>query len=220
MTVEATPQGEAPKVSDKELNFRQLESKYERQLAQERSERERIARELDEIKKAKAMPIEEDDDDAEPYVDKKKLKKEQAKFGQQIKQETKADIQRAVQDAIQEERRNNWINNNPDFAKVMSEHAQDFYEKAPDLAETILQMPEGFERQKLVYHSIKRLGIDQPQQKQPSIQDKIDANRRSPFYQPTGISTPAGAPQGDFSEAGKKSAYEQMQKLKANLRLG
>lgn len=211
---------EQPKPSDKELNFRQLESKYEKIVAQERAEKERVTRELDEIKRIKTQHSDEEEDDAEPYVDKRKLKKEQAKFGQQIKQETKQDIQTAVQAAIYEERKKNWLDNNPDFYDVMQTHGQRFFEKAPHLAETILQMPEGFERQKLVYHNIKTLGIDRPEPKQSSIQEKIDSNRRSPFYQPSGMTSAPYAPTGDFSEAGKKSAWENVQKLKANLRLG
>ena len=57
-------------------------------------------------------------------------------------------------------------------------------------------------------------------QKEPSIQDKIDANRRSPFYQPSGIgSAPYAGPDGDFSAAGQKTAYDKMQELKSRLRI-
>ena len=78
-------------------------------------------------------------------------------------------------------------------------------------------MPEGFERQKLVYENIKALGIDQPEQKGPSIQDKVDANRRGPSYQPTGVGSAPFSSQGDFSAAGMKNAYAKMQELKNRL---
>jgi len=94
-----------------------------------------------------------------------------------------------------------------------------FYQHDKELADTILSMPEGFERQKLVFKSIKALGLHKPEVKQQSIQDKIDANKRSPYYQPSGIGTAPYASQGDFSDGGKKNAYQKMQELKNNLRI-
>ena len=79
-------------------------------------------------------------------------------------------------------------------------------------------MPEGFERQKLVYQNIKELGVDKPEQKQSTIQEKVDANRRSPFYQPTGVGTAPYATSGDFSQTGQKQAYAKMKELQARLR--
>jgi len=89
----------------------------------------------------------------------------------------------------------------------------------PELAESILEMPEGFERQKLVYKNIKALGIHKPAMKEPSIQEKVDANRRSPYYQPSGVSTAPYSQVGDFSNTGQKQAYEKMQQLKSQLRI-
>ncbi len=206
---------EAQKPSDKELNFRALEQKYQQQLAAERSERERLSRELEQKSR---IQVDDDDDDAEPYVDKKRLKKEQAKFGQQLKQETQSEIQNAVHSALKEERKQNWIKSNPDFYAVL-QHAEKFAQADPELAETILEMPEGFERQKLVYKNIKALGIDKPKAQEPSIQQKIDANRKSPYYQPTGMGTAPYSSAGDYSPSGQKNAYEKMQELKKKLRI-
>lgn len=210
-------QNQENKPSDKELNFRNLEAKYQRQLQEERAEKERLKQELQQ-KARLPYKDDEDEDDSEPYVDHKRLKKEQAKFGQQIKQETQSEIQKAVHTALQEERKQNWIKNNPDFYDVL-QHAERFAQSDPELAETILEMPEGFERQKLVYKNIKALGIHKPAEKQPSIQEKIDANRRSPYYQPSGVGTAPYASAGDFSAQGQKQAYEKLQQLKASLRL-
>jgi hypothetical protein len=210
MTSPQETQVQEQKPNDKELNFRALEAKYQRQLEQERAgrlEAERIAQEASK----KIQPTEEEDD-SEPYVDHKRLKKEQAKFGQQIKQETQGEIQRAVQVALQEERKQNWLKANPDFYEVL-QHADKFAEKDPELAETILQMPDNFDRQKLVYKNIKAFGVHKPQEKQQSIQDKVDANRRSPYYQPSGVGTSPYAQVGDFSQAGQKNAYEKMKAL-------
>lgn len=208
-------QAQEPQLSNKELNFRALEQKYQQQLAQERAEKERLALELQQ----RQQPQKEDEeDDSDPYIDHKRLKKEQAKFGQQIKQETQSEIQRAVRNALNEERKQNWMKNNPDFYDVM-QHAEKFAQMDPELAETILEMPEGFERQKLVYKNIKALGLHKPQAKEPSIQDKIDANRRSPYYQPSGVGSSPYAQTGDFSDLGQKQAYDKMQQLKKQLRL-
>lgn len=207
------------KPNDKELNFRAFEAKYERQLAQERNAlaQERAAREELErqLKQTQAMSA-NDDDESEPYVDHKKLKKEQAKFGQQLKQETQSDIQRAVNQAINEERKQNWIKSNPDFVDVL-QLAEKFAQVNPDLAEAILEMPEGFERQKLVYKNIKALGLDRPESKPPSIQEKVDANKRSPYYQPSGVGTAPYSSSSDFSKNGQKQAYDKMQELKRRL---
>lgn len=200
---------------DKEINFRRLEQNFEEKLAQERAEKEQLRRELDERNKTR---VDDDDDDSEPYIDKKRLNKTLNRYGEQAKQETKTEIQRAVQDALTNERRQNWIKNNPDFYEVLK-HADKFAEHDPELAETILEMPEGFERQKLVYKNIKALGINQPSKPQPSVQDKIDSNRKSPYYQPNGVGSAPYSQVGDYSATGQKQAYEKMQALKKMMRL-
>lgn len=212
------PQETQAQPSDKEINFRlqekAMQEKYERLLNQERAERERLTKELQE---RRAAPV-EDDDDSEPYVDHKKLDKKLARFGENTMKQTQNEIQKAVHTALHEERKQNWIKQNSDFYDVL-QNAEKLYQKDPELAETILEMPEGFERQKLVYKNIKALGLDKPAPAQPSIQDKIDANRRSPYYQPSGVGSAPYASRSDFSDSGQKQAYEKMQALKKSLRL-
>jgi hypothetical protein len=216
MTAPSVNQNQDNKPSDKELNFGQLKARYENQLQQERAARmdaERIAQE-----RSKTALQEDDDDDSEPYVDKKKLDKKLARHGEQTRLQTSNQINEAVHIAIKEERKQNWIKNNPDFYETL-QHAEKFAQADPELAETILEMPEGFERQKLVYKSIKAMGINRPVAKEPSIQEKIDANRRSPFYQPSSVGTSPYSSQGDYSAGGQKEAYAKMQELKNRLRL-
>lgn len=204
------------KQTDKELNFRQLELKYQKQLEQERSARLEAERIAQESKRAVAQ---EDDESDEPYVDHKKLEKKLAKFGQQQSQQTQSEIQKAVTTALSEERRQNWLKNNADFYDVLK-HAEKLAQRDPELAESILEMPEGFDRQKLVYKNIKALGLHNPETKPPSIQEKVDANRKSPFYQPSGVGNSPYSSQSDFSKTGQKQAYDKMQELKNRLRLG
>jgi len=202
---------------------------YERKLEQERQERIKMAQELEQIKQAmqereKISPVNESDEDDQPYVDNRKLGKTLDRFGKEQREFTKEEIRRGVAEALENERRSQYLKDNSDFDKVMSEdNIQKFAETHPELAESILRMPDGFERQKLVYENIKALGVDKPPQKQTSVQDKIDANRRSPYYQPSGVGTApyATGPAGkDYSESDKKNAYEQMKALKSRLRLG
>lgn len=212
-------QAQDQKNNDKEMNFRKLEQKYQQQMQEERSARLEAERRTKELEQKQAQMMEkEEDNDSEPYVDHKRLKKEQAKFGQQLKQETQSEIQKAVQQALHEERKTNWVKSNPDFYDVL-QHAEKLALKAPDLAESILEMPESFERQKLVYKNIKALGLDKPEQKEPSIQQKIDANRRSPYYQPSGVGAAPYQSVGDFSTQGQEQAYNKMKELQARLRI-
>ena len=213
-----TPQDNQEQVqqqaSNKELNFRALEQKYQQQIAQERAERERLAQELERMHNLKSNQADDDDGDSEPYVDHKKLKREQAKFGQQMKQETQSEIQKAVSHALKEERKQTWMKNNADFYDVM-QHAEKFAQTDPELAETILEMPDTFERQKLVYKNIKALGLHRPAVAQPSIQDKIDANRKGAFYQPSGVSSSPYTQSSDFSPKGQADAYEKIKQLRS-----
>lgn len=209
----AQPQAE----STKELNFRRQEQMYQRML-KERDDR--IAQMQADNQKKQMPDLENDEDDSdEPYIDKKVLKKQLTKFGQS----TQTDIQRAMEAAKQaakeELKQEMWLENNPDFYDVL-QNADKFAQRAPKLAETILRMPDNFERQKLVYQNIKELGIDKPEQKPSTIQEKIDANKRSPYYQGGGVGAAPYASQSDFSLHGQKQAFDKMQELKNRLRLG
>jgi hypothetical protein len=208
------------KSNDKEYNFAQIRQ----QLEKERSEKNALMQELEKTRnlaQQRLTPQEEDDVDDEPYVDHKRLKKELGKVVQKTATETDNKIQQAVNRALSEERQKLWLKNNPDFYEIMN-HAQAFADKDPELAETILEMPDGFERQKLVYKSIKAMGLHKPPEAKSGIQDKIEANKRSPYYQPSGVASPGyGIANGgkDYSESEGKNAYAKMQELKKRLRI-
>lgn len=200
--------------TDKELNFRALEAKYQRELEKVNSERERLTRELE----SRSQTQEEPDNENDPYIDHKKLDKKLSKFGQTTQTEIQKAMVMAKEAAKEELKQEMFLDNNPDFYDVLK-LADKFAQRAPRMAETILRMPEGFERQKLVYQTIKELGIDKPEPKQQSIQEKVDANKRSPYYQPSGVGAAPYASAGDFSPSGQKNAYEKMKELKNRLRL-
>lgn len=204
--------------NSKEYNFRMLEAKYEKRLEEERRAREQdkveFQKTLEELKNSR---YEEDNED-EPYVDNKKLEKKLAHFGEQTKKQTQTEINNAVQTALREEKRQNWLKQNPDFSDVLK-HAEKLAEKDPELAETILQMPDPFERQKLAYKTIKSMRLHEPTPKEIPVQDRINQNKRNLYYQPSDVATAPYSTVGDFSPAGQKQAYEKMQELKKGLRI-
>lgn len=204
--------------NDKEVNLGRIRAKYEQELALERAKREEVERKIQELSQNRHQESDDEDDDSEPYVDHKRLNKKLNKFGQNTQSEIRSAMQQAKELAKEELKQELFLDNHSDFHQVL-EHAEKFAEKHPKLAENILRMPAGFERQKLVYQTIKELGIDKPEQKQPSIQEKIDANRRAPYYQPSGVGASPYSSQSDFSQSGQKQAYEKMKELQSRLRL-
>jgi hypothetical protein len=213
-------QNEAQKPSDKELNFRKQEEMFKRQLEQERQARIQAEEKLSKFAQERLKNDNDDDieDSDEPYVDHKRLKRELGKVVKQTANETDTRIQNAVQQALSEERQSQWLNQNPDFEEIMS-YADKFAEKAPQLAKSILNMPNTFERHKLVYENIKTLGLHKKEEPKTNIQEKIDANRKSPYYQPSGIGASPYAAAGDYSPTGQKTAFAKMQELKNRLRI-
>lgn len=204
------------KQNDKELNFRALEAKYRRELEMERAARAEAERKAQELAAKTSRNVEEDEEDPEPYVDHKRLNRKLSDFERKMEERIERKAEEKAFKAIEQERQQSWLKQNSDFYDVM-QHAEKFAQFDPELAETILQMPDSFERQKLVYKNIKALGIHKPPAPQPTIQDKIDANRRSPYYQPSGPGSSPYQSMGDFSQSGQKNAYAKMKELQARL---
>ncbi len=211
---------EAPKTA--EYNFAQMRKKLEDEQKARQSAEDRLAQlEQEKHQKFKAsLPYKDDeDDDAEPYVDNKKLNKKFAQFEESFEKKVDARAEQKARSMIEQERQSAFLKQNPDFQQVLSpEMLQKFVEKHPDIAEPMLDMPDNFSRQKLLYQNIKALGLNKPTPTGPSIQETIDKNRKSPYYQPSGGNTPPYASQGDFSPGGQKNAYAKMQELISNRR--
>jgi hypothetical protein len=212
---------EQPK-NDKEYNFRQLEQKLQQERTA-RIEAERIAqdaeRRVQEATIKKNLIVEDDEENySEPYVEPKYLQKKLSKFEKQIEEKIDRKAEEKARQITNQKEQEHWLKTNSDFYDLMQK-AEQFAHEHPVLAESILRMPEGFERQKLVYTNLKALGYDKPKENKPSIQDKIDANKRSPYYQPSGVGNAPYAMAGDFSDSGKKQAYQKMQELKSKLRM-
>lgn len=220
-----TDQAQVPddKSAQLEKNFAAQRKHYEKQLEQERNARmlaeEKVA-EAGRMAERRSTSNDEEDDDSEPYVDNKKLNRKLASFERNIEEKIDKKAEAKAYAMIEQERRNAYLKDNADMSKVLSEeNLEKFANTHPRLAESLLRMPEGFERQRLVYENIKALGVDRPEVKTPSVQEKIEANRKSPYYQGSGVGSAPYASQSDFSEGGQKNAYAKMQELKNRLRI-
>lgn len=205
-----------PVDNQKEYNFAQLRKQVETERAARIAAEERASQYE---KLGQNKPLDDEDDD-EPYVDKKRLKKVLSGFEAEMEKKIEVMADRKARSLVEEERTASYLKQNSDFSKIMgSDVVQKFADAYPAMAETILKMPEGFERQKLVYESIKAFGLDKPVPKEMTMQEKVDANRRNPGYQPSSIGGPGFVQQGDFSDTGKKAAYEQMKARITKMRI-
>lgn len=201
---------EAPPQKTPDANHAQLRKGFEQERAARLAAEERIAQ----LEQAVKKPHYEPEDDSEPYVDSKKLNRKFAEFEESFEKKVEKKAEHIARNMVEQERQSSFLKANPDFQQILSpEILQKFIDKHPEMAEPMLEMPDNFARQKLLYQNIKALGIHRPPVPEQTIQQKIDSNRRSPYYQPSGGNAPPYAGQGDFSPSGQKAAYEKMQGL-------
>ena len=193
-----------------EYNFAQVR----RAMEEKEAENARLKAELEETKSAKAKAsaaVDEDDD--EPYVDMRKLKKALASMHGEVDAKIDVRAEQKAREMLEMEKRKEFLRANPDFEEVLSAQNLEKYAHAnPDEAEDWVKLPDDFTRKKLIYRQLKKDAIAKQQQEKSSIQQKIDANRKSPFM-PSQYGNPPGANMGDFSEAGQKNAFAQMRAL-------
>lgn len=220
MTIDPNAQSDVQKTA--ELNHAQMRKGFEEERKARLAAEERIAQmEQEKQQRFKAsLPYkDDDDDDSEPYVDNRKLNKKFAQFEETFEKKVDAMAEQKARSLMEQERQSTFLKQNTDFHQVLSpEMIQKFAEKHPEIAEPMLDMPDNFSRQKLLYQNIKALGVNRPDQKTLSVQETIDKNRKSPYYQPSGGNTPPYASQGDFSKTGQQNAYSKMKELIANRR--
>lgn len=218
MSEQTTQEKPAETPKDKEYNFRALESKYKQELQKEKEKFDSLQKELSEIK-SYMQKKQEPEEDEDPYIDHKKFEKKIQQYDKQRQEKDQSAIQTAIQKAIEEDRKERWLEKNSDFYEILK-NADKLYEMDQELAETILKMPDTFERQKLVYKNIKALGLHQEKKNETSTQDKVNQRRQGGYYHPTSQSASPYASQGDFSPSGQKAAFDQMKSLQKRLKLG
>lgn len=220
--IQTTEQSAIPTKSDKEINFERLRKQLE-QEKQARQLAEQKATQLEQEKSSIRKPYKDDDDDDsdEPYVDHKSLNKKLSKFEQDFEKKVDQLAEQKARALLEQDKQSNYIKQNPDFQEVLNaENIQKFAEKHPAIAERMLRMPDNFDRQALLYEQIKVFQTTQKEAPKQSIQQTIDQNRKSPFYQPSGVGSAPYAQTGDFSSQGQKNAYDKLVQLKNKLRLG
>lgn len=223
MTAETTlksQENDQPIKKDPQTSFAEVRKMLETERSEKLQMQQRIT-ELERASKQKAAaPVSDDDEySSEPYVDPKTLNKKLASMEAKFESLVERKSEEKARSMIEEEKRISYLKQNGDFDQTMQpEVVQKFAEKFPTMAEAILRMPDGFDRQRLVYEAIKNTGSNKKEES--SIQKTIDANKRSPYYAPSGIGSPPASMQGDFSPAGQKNAYDKLKELKGRLRLG
>ena len=212
------------KVDDKEKNFEQLRKKLEateKAKAAAEAKASAYERELQEASKKKySSPDVDEEPYDEPYVDERRLNRKLERFEERFSKKVDEVADQKARMLLEQERNQNYLKQNPDFSTVLTpEIIEKFALQHPEIAEPMLELPEGFARQKLLYQNIKALGLHKPPTPTPSIQETIDRNRKGAFYQPTGVGTAPYGGVGDFSPTGQKTAYDKIQELKSRLRL-
>lgn len=211
--------------NDKEYNFAQLRKQREAAMREAEEEREKsrsLQRELERIQSifANTQNASDEDDNSEPYVDNKRLEKKLSSFERKMDEKIDKKSDEKARNLFEDYKRQEWLKSNSDFQEILEQHASTLQEKDPELAELILSMPgSSFEKQKLAYKAIKAANFHKKPEPQPTIQDRINENKRSHYYQPSGIPAAPYQTAGDFSPQGQKSAYEKVKALKENLRL-
>ncbi len=218
------PTNEVNKEDDKAFNFEQLRKKLEstereKQVAQ--AKLMAYEKEIAEAARKKIRDVDHDDDYSdEPYVDEKRLNRKFEKFEERFGKRVDEVAEQKARQMVEQERNQMFLKQNPDFTHILnSEVIEKFAAKHPEIAEPMLEMPDGFARQKLLYQAIKLSGVHKPPENKPSIQETIDKNRKSPYYQPSGVAAAPYAGGGDYSDTGMKTSYDKVQELKKRLRI-
>lgn len=207
---------------DKELNFERLRKQLESEKAEKQQMQARLAELERNAQQAKHAAHSDGDEEEsnEPYVDHKSLSKKFSKWEQQLEQKFEKRAEEKARTIVEQERQAGYIKANPDFQDVLTqENIEKFAQKHPSIAERMLKMPDNFDRQALLYEQIKALQVNKKEEGKSTVQQTIDANRKSPYYQPSGVGTSPYAPTGDFSPAGQKAAYDKLKELKSRLRI-
>lgn len=211
------------RVSDKEHNFRRLEAAREA----EREARIRAEMELQmlrgEMQEIKSMlrPREKDPlDDVEDYVDparlKAKLELERAAFERKAKDIAKStydELKREDQEKEKKDFMTRLKREYPDYDAIMNENTLASLEKIdPLFVDTVLAIPDDYERRKKTYAKIKSLPKQEPK---ASIKERVEENQKNPYYIPAGSGASGGLPSIEFDVSSKTARESAYAKLKA-----
>lgn len=222
--VDQTVQG-GDKQSDKEYNFARLRQEKERAIAtaeQAIAEKRLLEAEVEKIRgqqhKMRVPEMDEEDEvDDEPYINRKGLKKVLSRFDQNMESKIDERAQAIARRILDEERQKNFVfqlkSEYRDFGDVVTAETLEKLDKTnPRMAAIIDRMPDGYEKGQMVYETIKTMGLNK--KPEASVKEKVEQNMRNPYYHPSTAGQGATA-MGDFSDAGKKAAFDKVQALKS-----
>lgn len=209
--------------SDKELNFRKLEEARLREREEKmrlEMQNETLQNELKEIKEylkpKERDPFEDIDDYIEPEV-KKALVDKFNRFGssferkaEEIAEKKYQEIQRQKEEAEKKNFLPKLQNEFNDFDQVMTEqNIMEIGEKDPTFLQTVLMVPDEYEKRKFLYQRIKANKSNAEPEK--TVQDRVRQNQKNPYHVPSSASPTSDAIDFDLDSPGaRESAYQKL----------
>lgn len=213
-------------LSDKEINFRKLESAREQDReARIRAEMkaEAMEQELQEIK-AMLQPKEQDPLDGieDDYIDAKVLRAKLERERAHLKKEAKEIAKQTIREERESEEKRNFLqrlkSQFSDYDQVMNEsNIANLEQIDPVFLETVLEVPDDYARRLKTYKKLKSLqSAKQKQDDKVSIKEKVDENAKNPYYIPPSAATPAAVDFDIKSKNARQQAYEKLKQAQRN----
>ncbi len=226
VTTQASAEPEQKASSDKELNFRRLEearNKDRENSIRLEMQNEMLQSELTQIKEymkpKEADPFDDVDELIDPEL-KRKLQKKFDNLGSSLERKAGEIAERKyqeIQDRKEEADRKNFLpklqSRYNDFDDVMSEgNIIEFGKEDPVFLQTVLMVPDEYKKREMLYQKIKnsKAGV-----KTPTVQDKVQANQRNPYFIPSGSAPTTSAIDFDLNAPGaREAAYSKLKAAK------
>lgn len=220
MTEGVTQETAAPEKTvnqDKEVNFRRLETAWEREKEaryQAEMKSQLLQKEIEMIKASLAPverdPLDEIEDFSDPVQVKEKINKKLNGMLSSFERKAKEIVEKTVD----EKNKVNWDKrlkkDYPDYMDVVTPEACTKLEQSdPLFLQTALKLQDEYDRGEAVYQYLKR----QKKAPQPSIQEKVENNKKNNYLIPDSHGIPTAAIEFDVST--RKSRDEAYAKLKA-----
>ncbi len=215
---QAIAEPEQKALSDKEINFRNLEQARDQEKeARMRAElqSEMLRKEMDEIKellKPKEVdPL--DGDDIDPDLRNKvnaRFAKERATFERKAEEIAKSTYSRIEREREEADKKNflpKLKKKYADYDDVMSaQNLKVLEEKDPVFLRTVLLVPDEYERRKLTYKKLKTF-----KDETPSVKDKVKENQKNPYYIHAGAAPTSNAIGFDLNtKEARDAAYKML----------
>lgn len=228
MTEETKEIGQTQEVSNKELNFRKLESEREKEKEQRirlETELQMVRSQMSEIqnsfKPKEPDPFDDLDEYVDPEVKKRilqKFEKTNSSFEKRAMEIARQEYQK-IQSEKEEEKRKDFLTTlrktYSDYDEVMNEANLKILNDAdPIFIEGTLQIQDEFKRRELAYKKIKTLKKEETKQ---SISDKVAQNQRNPYHIPSHAAPTSTAIHQDLNtRESREAAYKRLKDAQKN----